>query len=358
MNYISLDIGSRLIHFAVNYDGTCHVVHTYGTIDTFSIPSTAYKQGGGVLVGHEAEIWSRYFPDNTIETSVSVQQDYATYLPSFLKYVKELAERQFGVGQYGLVYLTPIDYYDSDPRKKIVEEKAKEIGFFDVKFMRHSNAVCASYKFADQDRIMVCDYGHEKFKVSLLRYDNDDLISIGSKASESYCGMYSDSIVRTIIEEAKHIDYFDGVFFISQSRAIDDLCVRIKEELSYSQIVQYPIPFTDTICYVKREEFERRIHDAVYETIKESSALVAEKGLEWDDINAVVFTGGASLSPCILQLWKKYISAYNKDITIVIPTSSEQAIYGACLNALSLGEGMADEKGAIVNEGGDIIIEF
>lgn len=350
MNYISIDIGSKTLHSAVCRNGVRQLVLAFSTVDTLSIPSTAYVKDEMVLVGYEADLWSRYLPENTFELSNNLQGQFTTYLRSALRYVKELVIRQFGEEQYGLVYIIPEDFYDSDPRKRIVKETAKAIGFCDVKFKKHSASACAAYKFANEDKVLVCDYGYTNFKVSLLRYENDEMAFMGCKMSESYCGMFSDSIVRTIIEETAQINYLEGTFSLSQSRAIDDLCIRIKEELSYKEQVQYPIPFTNSICTVKREYFEQGIHAAVYETIKECSALVAEKGITWDSINAVIFTGGASLSPCIPQIWKKHLAAYSNNTKLIMPTSSEQAIYGACLNAFAHGKTSV--------EGGGVTIEF
>lgn len=345
MNYISIDIGSRYIHSSVYKDGERHLIHTFSTVDSFSIPSTAYIKDGKILVGYEADIWSRYLPENTFEPSDTLQGQFSAYLQSVLRYIKELATRQLGEKEYELVYITPVSYYDSDPRKQIIREIAKALGFCDVKFKKHGESICSAYKFTSDDRILVCDYGYTYFKASLFHYDNDDFVFMRCNVSESYSGMYSDSIIRLIIEETAQIEYLDGAFSLSQSRAIDDLCIKVKEELSYIEQIQYPVPFTDTICLVKRKDFEKRIFDAVCETIKESSALVSESGVTWDNINAIILTGGACMSPCIPQIWKKHIAAYSNNTKLILPISSEQAVYGASLNAFTPEKASVEEGG-------------
>lgn len=348
MNYISIDIGSRFIHSSVYMDRERQLIHTFSTVDPFSIPSTAYMKDGKVLVGYEADVWSRYLPENSFEPSDTLRGQFSAYLQSVLRYVKELATRQFGDNKFELVYITPVDFYDSDPRKRIINEIAKALGFCDVKYKKHSILICSAYKFNNDDMILVCDYGYTNFKTSLLHYDNDNIVFMGCNVSESFSGMYSDSRIRAIIEETAQIEYLDGAFSLTQSRVIDDLCIKVKEELSYVEQIQYPIPFTDSTCSVTRKDFEERILDAVCETIKESSALVTEKGVTWDKINAIVLTGGACMSPCIPMVWRKHIAAYNNNIKLILPASSEQAIYGASLNAFTIENAFVEGNGVIL----------
>lgn len=334
MKQLSIDIGTFCIHAAVLDGKYPQLVYSSITVNNNVIPSIAYIKDNKMIVGHEADIWSRFMPEYTFEQDVTQKQS-SEYWRTVFGYVLKLAIEQFGKDNYDLIFVTPSDFYENDPRKRLIQEAALNAGFSCVKFKNINQILCNKIKASNAARFLVCDYGHSKFKASLLQKDQDAIRILGYDKGESYIGLETDGLLRSIIEDKVPINYMDGIFGISQSKAIDDLTIRIKESLSTFDNVEYPVPFTNSICHVTRKEYEMKIQDLIYGTIKTCSSLLHENGVTWDSITHIVLTGGVSVTPLIKQMWKKHLSSFSdgNKIEIVSPSSSQNAMYDACLNA-------------------------
>lgn len=350
MKQLSIDIGSYCIHAAV-FDGKYpQLVNSSITVNYNMIPSIAYNKDNKMIVGHEADIWSRFMPDYTYEHDVSQKQS-AEYLRVVFSYILGLAIEQFGKDKYDLIFITPNDFYENDPRKRLIQEAALGAGFSCIKFKNISQILCKKINATNGARFLVCDYGYSKFKASLLQKDINTISLLGCNKGDSYIGLETDGLLRTIIEDKISIQYLDGIFGISQSRTIDDLTIRIKESLSALEGIDYPVPFTNSICHVTRKEYEMKLRDLIYGTIKACSSLLHDKGITWDSVTHIVLTGGVSVTPFIENMWKKHISSFSdgNKIELIKPSSSKSAMYDACLNAF--------EKDTVFGNG-NVIIEF
>lgn len=334
MKQLSIDIGTCCIHAAV-FDGKYpQLLNSSITVNYNVIPSIAYIRDKRMIVGHEADIWSRFMPDYSYEQDVSQKQS-SEYWRVVFGYILELAIEQFGKDGYDLIFITPNDFYEKDPRKRLIQEASLSAGFSCVKFRNRSYILCKQIKANDRARFLVCDYGHSMFKASLLQKDKDNITILGSNKGDSYIGLETDGLLRSIIEDKISIQYMDGIYGISQSREIDDLTIRIKESLSTLESVEYPVPFTNSICHVTRKEYEMKLQDLIYGTIKTCSSLLHDRGITWDSITHIVLSGGVSVTPFIEYMWKKHVSSFSavNMIEIIKPSSSKSAMYDACLNA-------------------------
>lgn len=355
MNWVSIDFGTSYSSATVLIDGKPVKVHPIGGLyNMYGFPTVAYiPESGKIKVCNEALPWRCQNPDRFLKDfKLNIHEDEVAYLgvnyveiiAQILQHIKKSAEYTIGNESIeGAVITIPATYAESDPRKEIMRKAAVKAGFSDIEFVKEAEAAAVYYHSIQKGQsgtiTLIYDLGGGTFDPALVEHRDNSYVLLGSASGKECGGKYFEAALYRHFKNKYSFDYSDDeAIKIQQIDGIAKLCKDIKEALSSTEEVSYPVPLMGktTITYT-RKEFEDLIRPLLEKTFQECSALIATSGKQWKDVNRILLIGGSSTIPCIKTFLKQYLIGQNHSDIPIILNKSEEGVLVDTLFAVSIG---------------------
>lgn len=355
MNWVSIDFGTSYSAASVMIDNEpVKVAPMSGLYDMYAFPTVAYVDTEGkIKVCNEALPWRCECPERFIKDfKLNIHENemafldvtYVDVIAAILRYVKASAEYALGNDKIeGVILTIPAEYTDNDPRREIMAQAARDAGFTEIKFIREAEAAAIYYHHIQRNQsgtlTLIYDLGGSTFDPALVEHLPGEYKILGSASGRQCGGKFFEAALYRHFKQKYGFDFSsDDAIRIQQVDGIAKLCKDIKEALSTSESVSYPVPLMPgyTISCT-RVEFEQLIKPLLEKTYQECTALIASAGRSWADVSRVLLIGGSCAIPCVQAFFKQYLAEQNfPDIPIIFNKSDEGLVIDS-LYAVSLG---------------------
>jgi molecular chaperone DnaK len=258
-----------------------------------------------------------------------------------LKKLKIDAENFFGEPVTNAVITVPA-YFDSDQRQ--ATKTAGELAGFNVlRIINEPTAAALAYGLDKKinETVLVFDLGGGTFDVTILKIDEDGVFEVlSTNGNTALGGDDFDLQIVNIIEDKIANDGIDiKTLGASEHTRIRNAAENAKKQLSVSQNASVTIPhltFLDKTPYhfkhtISRDDFESKISKFIEQMKDCVSNALKDAKLDFSDINEVVFVGGSTRIPKIIesvQKWtgKKPNLSINPDEAVAIGAAVQAAI--------------------------------
>lgn len=355
MNWVSIDFGTSYSSATVLIDGKPAKVHPIGGLyNMYGFPTVAYvDENRNIKVCNEALPWRCQNPDRFLKDfKLNIHEDEVAYLgvhyveiiEQILRYIKKSAEYTIGNETIeGVVITIPATYAESDPRKEIMRDAAQRTGFTDIEFVKEAEAAAIYYHSIQKGQsgsiTLIYDLGGGTFDPALVEHRENSFVLLGSASGKECGGKYFEAALYRYFKEKYSFTYSDDeAIKIQQIDGIARLCKDIKEALSSTEEVSYPVPLMGkTTITCTRCEFENLIQPLLEQTFQECSSLIASSGKQWKDVNRILLIGGSSTIPCVRFFLKQYITGQNNAEIPIVLNKSEEGVLIDSLFAVSIG---------------------
>ena len=355
MNWVSIDFGTSYSSATVLIDGKPVKVHPIGGLyNMYGFPTVAYiQESNNIKVCNEALPWRCKNPNRFLKDfKLNIHEDELAYLgvhyvdiiTQILKHIKKSAEYTIGNEKIeGTVITIPATYSESDPRKEIMHKAALNAGFLEIEFVKEAEAAAIYYHSIQKGQsgtiTLIYDLGGGTFDPALVEHRENGYVLLGSASGKECGGKYFEAALYRHFKNKYSFKYSnDEAIKIQQIDGIAKLCKDIKEALSSTEEVSYPVPLMGetTITYT-RNEFENLIKPLLEKTFQECSALICSSCKQWKDITRILLIGGSSTIPCVRTFLKQYLIGLNHSEIPIILNKSEEGVLVDTLFAVSIG---------------------
>lgn len=258
-----------------------------------------------------------------------------------LKKLKADAEAFFGETVTDAVITVPA-YFDSDQRQS-TKIAGKLAGFNVLRIINEPTAAALAYGLDKKinETVLVFDLGGGTFDVTILKIDDDGVFEVlSTNGNTSLGGDDFDLQIVSMLEKKIIEDGIDiNTFGVSEYARLRDAAENAKKQLSVSHNASITIShltFVDNAPYhlkhnISRAQFEDHIAIFIEQMKICVENALKDAGLDFSDINEVVFVGGSTRIPKIVtsvQEWtgKKPNLAINPDEAVAIGASVQAAI--------------------------------
>ncbi|MBM7865690.1 Hsp70 family protein [Heliobacterium gestii] len=258
-----------------------------------------------------------------------------------LAYVKETAERNRGRIEQ-VVLTVPAGYTSRE--KGLMRRAATEAGFREIDLLPEPVAAAMYYAQREKsdlekgDYALVYDFGGGTFDVALLEKTETGYQFPGVQGSLSDCGgvdidilIYQRILAHCGEEFINRLQSSDSDAEIRLHYELFDVArKRIKHNLTTKTEVFTMLPYglpVDSFS-MKRVELNQLIEPLLQRTIQCCEQVIADAGLQPEDISLVLLVGGSSFIPLVRQLLEKTFAC-----TVVLAKKPHLAVcQGAALS--------------------------
>jgi len=258
-----------------------------------------------------------------------------------LKKLKHDAEAYFGHEIVDAVITVPA-YFDSDQRQstKIAGELA---GFNVLRIINEPTAAALAYGLDKNinEKILVFDLGGGTFDVTILSIDSDGVFEVlSTNGNTALGGDDFDKKILNYILESIATDIDTSNLGDTEMSRLRDAAENAKKQLSVSQTAVITVPHFSFIngapYHVKtiltRELFQQSISEYLTQMKTCVQDALKDAKLSFNDINEIVFVGGSTRVPLIIQSVKEW-TGKNPNLTI---NPDEAVAIGAAVQAAIL----------------------
>lgn len=277
----------------------------------------SYIDKDNPVVGEEANNYSVQNPNKTIKsikrkmgTDYTLTINGEEYTPvdisaDILKYIKQNAEEQLGEKINDAVITVPA--YFNDKQRNATKDAGEIAGFNVHRIINEPTAASMSYGLITKERdenILVYDLGGGTFDVTVLDITYG-MYEIKSTAGNNKLG--GDDWTKRICNHI--IDKFQDMYNIDHIHSKPHLYQKILEqsEIAKKRLMDYEdytiiIPIQNTSLELQedkleynlsRKEFQDITEDLINKTIDPLDSAIMDAGLEYDDIDTILLTGGS-----------------------------------------------------------------
>jgi molecular chaperone DnaK len=347
MKAIGIDLGTT--NCCVSYvDDISNIEGGRTTPSVFAV-----NELGEILVGRSAIDQESMNATNTIRsikrfmgTSERVTVNNKQYSPEeisaeILKKLKADAEAFFGAPVTDAVITVPA-YFDSDQRQST--KTAGELAGLNVlRIINEPTAAALAYGLDKKinETVLVFDLGGGTFDVTLLKIDSDGVFEVlATNGNTQLGGDDFDHQIAAMIEKQIIADGIDwSAFGATEKTRVRDAAENAKKQLSVSQNTVVTIPhlwFNNSVPYhfkhtISRSDFEGSIAEYVNQMKQCVENALKDAKLSFQDIDEVVFVGGSTRIPKIIQSVQEWTGknpnlTINPDEAVAIGASVQAAI--------------------------------
>ena len=291
----------------------------------------AFTKDGEVLVGAPAQ---RQAVTNVDRTISSVKRHMGTdwthpidekkYTPQeisarILTKLKRDAETYLGESVTDAVITVPAYFNDSE--RQATKEAGEIAGLNVLRIINEPTAAALAYgldKGKEDELILVFDLGGGTFDVSLLEVGKDDdfsTIQVRATAGDNRLGGddWDQRVVDYLQAEFKNETGVDLTGDKIALRRLKEAAEQAKKELSTSTSTSIQLPYLSLVegmpanldTTLSRAKFEELTKDLLERTKKPFQDVIAEAGVNVNDINHVVLVGGSTRMPAVSEFVKQ-----------------------------------------------------
>lgn len=347
-NWVCIDFGTSNTAAAIEIDGSPHAV-SFGT--THLLPTLACVLPNGTIeVGHNAEQFRRESPESfkqefklQIADDIDINhKNYTDIVTELFSVIKGYAEIENNHEQISKVILTiPASYTESDRRKNVMRKAALSAGFELVEFLSEPQA--AAYHYANivgkknTGISLIYDLGGGTFDAALLDLTRPDAPKLLGCDSGSDCGgQFFDKKIYNYLKESVNEDKP-----LSRSERLVDYvaCRRLKETLSVKESASQRFS-NGEILSLTRNKLNELISPLVEKTFESCDELIRLSNKQWSDVSQVLFVGGSTAIPLIIDSLKKHLISHNATTVKLINNArgangNYDHILATCLGGIS-----------------------
>ncbi|GAB3040449.1 Hsp70 family protein [Parafrigoribacterium mesophilum] len=289
------------------------------------VPSVIYLDDNGhVLIGDAARRRGMDRPDRVLRdfkrrvgdtvpivaagVSIAPEHVFAT----MARWVVDRAEEHEGAPPVAVMLTHPANW--GGYKLALVREALAGVGLADVMVLSEPGAAARHYDSQERvnsgSTVAVYDFGGDRFDIAIVtKRDSGAFAALCRPAEiERLGGADFDDAVFAHVTASVGDDFpqpeaGDREAMIALSRVRSE-CVEAKEALSSDAEVSIPVvlPGMQTQVRLVRGEFESMIDASLRETIHVLKNVVQARGLDVDDLAAILLTGGSSRIPLVAEL--------------------------------------------------------
>jgi molecular chaperone DnaK len=327
---VGIDLGTTNSVVAVLEGGEPTVIaNAEGFRTTPSV--VAFTKDGEVLVGETAK---RQAVTNVDRTLASVKRHMGTdwtfavedkkYTPQeisarILGKLKRDAEQYLGEKVTDAVITVPA--YFNDAERQATKDAGEIAGLNVLRIINEPTAAALAYgldKGKEDELILVFDLGGGTFDVSLLEVGKDDdfsTIQVRATSGDNRLGGddWDQRVVDYLVKRFKDSTGVDVSKDKIARQRLKEAAEQAKKELSSSTSTSIQLPYLSLTENgpanldetLTRAKFEELTNDLIERTRKPFTDVIAEAGVQVDDIAHVVLVGGSTRMPAVAELVKK-----------------------------------------------------
>lgn len=344
---ISIEIGGYGIRVATQYRKKIEMMEIGNSSSPYCIPSKVIVADNGIIhVGNSTWLNSQTQGKELYLDEIDYNEvDFERAYEALFHYIVQRIRTNYQTAVSEIVVIVPPSYATNDPRKSKIKSAISALGIRNVSFVSSDIAYCYhSVLISNEESVVVYNAGYNTTQISVVKRIGGQLVSLANKQIQGLGGRFFDSYIYQDIEQKAEIVYNDSCHLM-QVEYMAELCRIIKEELSQTESVTIPLPYSSQQYTLKRAHFETMIKDDIESSIKEIFNCVNESKIPLSGIKKVILTGGSSRIPYIQKLLVLTFNVGNgekKDI--LYPTCSTSAMWECCMGGL-----LIQNSGAILN---------
>ncbi len=222
----------------------------------------------------------------------------------------EVAEQNLGEKIRDAIITVPA--YFNDNQRQATKYAGEIAGLNVLRIINEPTAASLAYgiKGDQETKIVVFDLGGGTFDVSILRI-SEGIYEVVSTAGDNNLGGedFTERIITLLVDRFKEETGIDLREDPLAGQQLYEAVEKAKKELSSQDNTRIHIPFItadesgprDIDFILKREEFERLIHDYIKRSLELTTQAVEEGQLTLQDIDRIILVGGSSRIPYVQQ---------------------------------------------------------
>ena len=340
MKWTTIDLGSSEVKAAVNDVANRPIKLTYHEGVSYSyMPSVALVSDDEIFIGRHVLLLDAIGAEGVVSNWNShSQKDKITR--SFFLAIKQAAKDFYSEDAIGAVLI-----FDDVSQKREVEsdiediKKGKESNnsniakiatdvFSNVHCVCSSEVVTSIYS-PNKDLSMVVDLGYSSLKISVV--DNGI-----QKSYNRYPELGFGSVDLSEI-----VDYDFSADVSNTEHALSGMYLGevVRRNLCLSTNNYYPLPIFKGISKGKNEiqkKFDMEIMRYLYKCFDSCDHILKNSKWGWNDLNSILFCGGAANFHLLSQVFEKYKASYGTDCTATVKTFSKDAQWVGAYSAIQL----------------------
>ena len=319
---IGIDLGTTFSAVAVMEAGKSVIIpNAEGTRTT---PSVVHLRDNEIIVGQVARNQAIVDPAHTIRsikrkmgTNEKIEIDGKQHTPEqisamILQKLKRDAEAYLGQPVKNAVITVPA--YFNDSQRQSTKNAGEIAGLNVLRIINEPTAAALAYGLDKQDKehtILVFDFGGGTFDVSILELGGG-VFEVKATSGDNYLGGddIDDLITNHIVDLFKKSTGIDLHPDATAMQRLREASEKAKIELSSKTKVEINLPFITADRngpkHIKEEltraKFESLIADILRRLEGPTKAALKDAGLSTDKIHKVIFVGGSSRIPAVLEL--------------------------------------------------------
>ncbi|KAJ3150529.1 70-kilodalton heat shock protein [Geranomyces michiganensis] len=279
------------------------------------------------------------FPEGSEEATL-VQHTPQEVAAKYLTKVKETAENFLGNAVDGCVVSTPVHF--EEVQREALIAAVKEAGFGTVYTIHEPVAAALAYDNAAKTRagtraekrdklVLVLDLGGHQFNVSLLTYNNGAYTVVSSLDDERLGGVHFDEVIMDSVQQEFYRKTKLDIGKNRRARSkLHKACEQTKRALSRQDNAPCSVEsLYDGVDYhgtFPRARFEMLAEKLYARSVEVMKKALAEADVKVEDVDEVLFVGGASRMPRFRAVAQNVFST----ATIRDDVEPDEAIANGC----------------------------
>ncbi|NGX61652.1 MAG: Chaperone protein DnaK [Chlamydiae bacterium] len=357
-----IDLGTTNSSIAFIQNGKPFICKIDGSYLVPSVLSTNGRRE--ILVGQPAVNQSLLSPEQTIyhikrkmgneEVVVFNGESFTPQMLSslILKRLKQAAEQISGVEVKKVVISVPAFF--NEQQRQATQEAGELAGFEVLRLLNEPTSAALSYALSQSRRglYLVYDLGGGTFDVSIVDLASE-VMEVRASCGDTHLGGadFDELIVKWLEEKfaEKHNTLIsDAIGRIRLKRAAEKAKIRLSTELRAEIMEEAVAHDSDGVALhlqetLTRPEFEHMITLHLEKTLQSVNQALKEASCTKDDIDHVIFVGGATHTPLVTQMLEEHLGvvpqAWIDPSTAVVEGT---AIEAANMTGQTLGSKMVD----------------
>lgn len=334
---ISLEIGSHSIRAAISNNGKVESIPLGYSASPYSCPSVTINVSNDIfLFGDYAKNWVFNKPDcfyhiSDIEAgSVLLGKVYSSLFQFILERVQQCGWEK----PLSCTVIIPSYYAVSDPRKKTIENAARQVGLSSIYFQYDSIAICSKRaSISDEEYVLVFDLGYSGLSMSIVQRHNGRLDIVNSVRNTTVSGRAIDGVIIEDIEKKsianRSTDLFASLLLTNE---IAMSAEHIKEELSFKENTVQSVITGE--YFISRKNFTDMIAPLFTSVLQSCKEVLDSSKVKYTDIHQLILCGGCSNIPFVSDLLiKHFVGNGNGSVRLSNFAKLPGYNYDACLGA-------------------------
>jgi molecular chaperone DnaK len=255
--------------------------------------------------------------------------------------LKEDAEKYLGEKVTEAVITVPA-YFNDDQRQATIN--AGKIAGLDVKrIVNEPTAAALAYGMNKKkdEKIAVYDFGGGTFDISILEIGSEGTFEVLATNGDTHLGGddFDQRIFEYVISEFQKEQGIDLKKDPMAVQRIRDEAEKAKKELSSATETEINLPYItmdesgpkNLLIKITRAKFEELVADLVERSIEPCRKVLADAGIQANQIDEVILVGGSTRVPMVLAkveqfFWKKPNASVNPDEAVAIGAAVQAGI--------------------------------